>query len=67
MTAGGEPPVAPDTETLEFPPEDQYTIQARLFAQAILDDTPVPVPISDAIANMKVIDVILSTPGTPQA
>ncbi|MCL1693835.1 MAG: Gfo/Idh/MocA family oxidoreductase [Actinomycetia bacterium] len=62
VTAGGEPPVAPATETLVFPAEDQYTIQARLFAQAILDDTPVPVPTSDAIANMKVIDAILATP-----
>ncbi|MFV9672003.1 MAG: Gfo/Idh/MocA family protein [Acidimicrobiia bacterium] len=62
VTAGGEPPVAPATETLVFPAEDQYTIQAELFARAILDDTPVPVPISDAIANMNVIDAILATP-----
>ena len=62
ITAGGEPPVAPATETLVFPPEDQYTIQARLFAQAILDDTPVSVPPADAIANMTVIDAILATP-----
>ena len=66
VTAGGEPPVAPATETIVFPPEDQYTIQAGLFARAILDDTPVPVPISDAIANMKVIDAILATPDSPQ-
>ncbi|MEA2009227.1 MAG: Gfo/Idh/MocA family oxidoreductase, partial [Actinomycetota bacterium] len=62
VTSGGEPPVAPNTETLVFPAEDQYTIQARLFAQAILDDTPVPVPVTDAIANMKAIDAILATP-----
>jgi predicted dehydrogenase len=63
VTAAGAPPVAPATETLVFPAEDQYTIQARLFARSILDDTPVPVPTSDAIANMKVIDAILATPG----
>ncbi len=62
VTAGGESPVAPATDTIVFPPEDQYTIQARLFAQAVLNDTPVSVPISDAIANMKVIDAILATP-----
>jgi predicted dehydrogenase len=62
VTAGGEPPVAPATETLVFPAEDQYTIQAGLFAQAVLDDTPVPVPPADAIANMKVIETILATP-----
>jgi len=62
VTAGGEPPVAPATETRVFPAQDQYTIQAELFARAILDDTPVPVPVSDAIANMNVIDAILATP-----
>ncbi len=66
LTAGGEPPVAPATETLMFPAEDQYTIQAELFARAILDNTPVPVPVSDAIANMRVIDAILATPEAPR-
>ena len=46
-------------ETLTFPPADQYTIQAELFAQAILDDTPVVVGIDDAIANMEVVEAIL--------
>ncbi len=60
LTAGGEPPADPDTVTVVFPPSDQYTIQAELFAQAILDDTDVPVPPSDAVANMRVIEAILS-------
>ncbi len=59
VTSGGEPPVAPDTREVRFPASDVYTIQAELFAQAILDDTEVAVPITDAIANMKVIDAIL--------
>ncbi len=62
VTQGGDPPVAPATESLVFSAADQYTIQARLFAQAILDDTEVPVPIDDAIANMRVIETILATP-----
>jgi len=62
VVSGGEPPVAPATEALVFPAENQYTIQAHLFAQAVLDDTPVAVPVSDAISNMKVIDEILATP-----
>ncbi|MEN8179858.1 MAG: Gfo/Idh/MocA family oxidoreductase [Pseudomonadota bacterium] len=37
---------------------DQYTIQGDLFSQAILDDTEVPVPLEDAVANMKVIEAI---------
>jgi predicted dehydrogenase len=61
VTQGGDPPVAPATETVVFPAVDQYTIQASLFAQAVLDDTDVPVPIDDAIANMRVIETILAT------
>jgi predicted dehydrogenase len=61
VTAGGDPPVAPDTETRTFAPADQYTIQASLFAQAIIDDTDVAVAPSDAVANMKVIDTILAS------
>ncbi len=61
VTSGGEPPVAPHTETTVFAAADQYTIQAELFAQAILDDAPVPVSPRDAIANMRVIDTILSS------
>jgi predicted dehydrogenase len=37
---------------------DQYAIQGDLFAKAILDDTPVPTPIEDAVANMRVIEAI---------
>ncbi len=62
VTRGGDPPVAPAAESLAFSAADQYTIQASLFAQAILDDTEVPVPIDDAIANMRVIETILATP-----
>ena len=55
VTRGGE------TETVTFPAADQYTIQAELFAQAILDDTAVAVGIDDAIANMEAIEAILTT------
>jgi predicted dehydrogenase len=48
------------TETVVFPPADQYTIQAELFAQAILEDAPVPVPATDAVANMRVVEAILA-------
>ena len=61
LTAGGDPPADPDTLTVVFPASDQYTVQADLFAKAILDDTDVPVPPSDAIANMRVIESILGT------
>ena len=42
----------------EFAACDQYTIQGDVFAQAILNDTPVPTSIDDAVANMRVIEAI---------
>jgi predicted dehydrogenase len=37
---------------------DQYTIQGDLFSRAILENTPVPTPLEDAIANMVAIDAL---------
>ena len=56
VTAGGDPPVSPDTQVLTFEPANQYTIQAERFAAAILDGTPVPIPPADAVANLRVIE-----------
>lgn len=61
VTAGGNPPVSPATETIKFETADQYTIQAEVFAAAVLDGTPMPFPASDAIANMRVIDLLFET------
>ena len=58
VTAGGDPPVAPDTDTLTFAAADPYTVEAEAFATAVLHDRPVPVPPADAIANLRVIDAI---------
>ncbi len=49
------------TEEILFEICDQYTIQADLFAEAIINDTNVPTPISDGIANMKVIDAVFES------
>lgn len=40
---------------------NQYTIQGDLLSQAILNDTAVPTPIEDAIANMKVIEALFAS------
>ena len=48
-----------ETETIFFETCDQYTLQGDAFSKAILDDTSVPTPLEDALANMKVIDQIL--------
>jgi len=50
--------------TEEFPIADQYTAQGDAFSRAILEDTEVPVPLEDAIANMKVIEGIFNSAKT---
>ena len=47
-----------DRVTEEFPTSDQYTLQGDQFSKAILEDNEVPVPLEEAIRNMKVIEVI---------
>ena len=47
-------------QTVVFPEDNQYTIQAELFADSILDGADVPVPPVDAVANMRVIERVLS-------
>ena len=47
-----------DVEEITFDICDQYGIQGDLFSRAILDDTAVPTPIEDAVANMQVIEAI---------
>ncbi len=37
---------------------DQYTIEGDLFSAAVLNNTPVPTPLDDAVANMKVIEAV---------
>ena len=48
-------------EEIIFDVCDQYTLQGDAFALAILNDTPVPTPIEDAVANMKLIEAILAS------
>ena len=60
LTAGGDPPVAPDTTVLEFPTTDPYTAEVERFVAAVLDGGPTPVPPEDAVANLRVIDAIFA-------
>ena len=45
-----------DISTETFPTCDQYTLQGDLFSRAIREDLEVPVPITDAVKNMAVIE-----------
>lgn len=47
-----------------LPACDQYTEQAEAFARAVLDKTPLPWGVEDAIASMKVIDAIFESEKT---
>lgn len=40
---------------------NQYTIQGDLFSLAVLNDTDVPTPLDDAVANMRVIDAVFES------
>ncbi len=48
-----------ETKLTEFDICNQYTIQGDLFARAILEDSDVPTPLADGVANMKVIEAIV--------
>jgi len=46
-------------DEIALPVCDQYTIQGDLFARAVQDDTSVPTPLEDAVANMRVLEAIV--------
>lgn len=50
-----------DDEVVEFPICDQYEIQGSLFSQALRENRPQPIPLEDAINNMRVIDAIFES------
>jgi predicted dehydrogenase len=60
VTAGGDPPVAPLTETITFEVADPYTVEADAFATAVLEGRPIPVPAADAVANLRVIEALIA-------
>ena len=50
-----------EIEEIQFDICDQYTLQGDAFSQAILNNTSVPTPIEDAVANMKVIEAVFNS------
>jgi predicted dehydrogenase len=61
LTTGRRAPEAYQTETIELAPADPYACEADAFAAAILAGEPAPVPMADAIANMRVIERLLAS------
>ena len=52
------------TQEITFDAVDQYKLQGEEFSKAILEDEPVPIPLEDALNNMKVIDAFRKSAGT---
>jgi predicted dehydrogenase len=48
-------------ETITQPDSDHYQNMADAFAESIYQNEPVPTPLSDALANMKIIDAIFAS------
>jgi predicted dehydrogenase len=61
VAAGGDPPVAPQVETMTFDAADPYTAEAEAFARAVLAGRPVPVPPADAVANLRVLESLFAS------
>ena len=49
---------ADSQEEILLPVSNQYTLQGDAFARAILDNTAAPTPLSDALANLRVVEAI---------
>ena len=49
------------SEEMVFEPVNQYTLQAELFSNAVLNNEPVPTPLEDAMNNMKVIEAVFKS------
>jgi len=61
VIAGGNPPVDPATEVLEFATKDPYAAEVEQFSAAVLGAGPVPIPPEDAVANLEVIEALFTS------
>ncbi len=48
-------------DEIALPVCDQYGIQGDLFSRSVLEDLPVPTPIEDAVANMRVVEAVVES------
>ncbi|HEX6331418.1 MAG TPA: Gfo/Idh/MocA family oxidoreductase [Actinomycetota bacterium] len=60
FTAGGDPPVAPNTEIIEIPPADPYGVQIDGFSRAVVEGGEAPLSTEDSVANMRVIERVVA-------
>lgn len=62
--AGGDSPAEPNVTIHEIPAADPYMVQADVFSRAVRSGTRPPLPPSDAVANLEVIEQILASTTT---
>jgi len=55
LQTGGE------AQEITFITCNQYTLQAEAFCRAVVDDTAVPIPLTDAVNNMRVLEGIVQS------
>ncbi len=60
---GGDPPIAPAAEVIEFAPANQYTLQAEAFAAAVLDGASMPDVGAEAINNIRTVERLFASTG----
>ena len=53
-----------ESETRSVGPVDQYGEQLDAFTSAVRAGTPAPVPLSDGVANMRVVDAVVEAAST---
>jgi len=51
-------------EEMKFDTCNQYTLQCDAFGRAIVENAPVPTPLADAVANMRVIERVFTSAET---
>ena len=61
---GGSDAIDPWRERIAFGPLDQFTLQGDLFSRAIREGGPVPCPLEDSVANMRVLDALARSAAT---
>jgi predicted dehydrogenase len=58
------PVTAPPAERLDFAGFDMLNAELTAFAQAIVDQTPYPVPLADVLHGMAVFDAVVRSAET---
>lgn len=62
-SGGDDVPYDSSHRVIEVPPGNQYGLQATAFARAILEGRDAPLPVRDAVANMRLIERTFAAAG----